>query len=73
MSAHAVGAPVHPATKVPISIPFVTLAAILIGVGVFALAYFMISFDLLYLGGVLALLTGGLMLFHPLAGLDRAD
>jgi hypothetical protein len=73
MSAHAVGAPAHAATKVAISIPFVTLAAILIGVGVLGIAYFLITFDLLYLGGVVALLAGGLMLFHPLAGADHAD
>ena len=73
MSAHAVGAPAHAATKSAISIPFVVLAAFLIGVGVLAMAYFMVTFDLLYLGGIVALMAGGLMLFHPLAGADHAD
>jgi hypothetical protein len=73
MSAHAVGVPAHVVTRSPISIPFVALAAFLIGVGVLGMAYFMVTFDLLYLGGIVACVAGGLMLFHPLAGHDRAD
>jgi|HubBroStandDraft_1064217.scaffolds.fasta_scaffold251542_2 hypothetical protein len=72
MSAHAVSASSHTATKVPISIPFVVLAAFLVGIGVLGMVYFLITFDLLYLFGALATTVGGLMLFHPLAGADHA-
>jgi len=73
MSAHAVGSPAHVVTKNAISIPFVVLAAFLIGVGIFAMAYYLVSFDWLYFGGIIPSVTGALMLFHPRAGADRAD
>ena len=73
MAAHAVGAPTHAATQSAISIPFVVLAAFLIGVGILALVYWLVTFDWLYFGGVLPSVTGGLMLLHPRAGADRAD
>jgi uncharacterized membrane protein HdeD (DUF308 family) len=73
MSAHAIGASAHAVTKSAISIPWVVGAAILIGVGVLAMVYFLLTLNWLYFSGVLASLTGALMLFHPLAGADRAD
>lgn len=61
-----------PVVKSPISIPFVMLAAVLIGVGILALVYWLVTFEWIYFGGILPSLTGGLMLFHPRAGADRA-
>lgn len=73
MAVHATGATAHAAAKSTLSIPFVVLAALLIGVGILALVYWIVTFDWLYFGGILPSLTGALMLFHPRAGADRAD
>jgi Na+/proline symporter len=73
MAAHAIGTLSPTATKSAISIPFVVLAALLIGVGILALVYWLVTFDWLYFGGLIPSLTGALMLFHPRAGADRAD
>ncbi|MCI4340489.1 MAG: hypothetical protein L3J73_04405 [Thermoplasmata archaeon] len=73
MAVHAMGAPTHSPSKNDLSIPFVVLAAFLIGVGILALVYWIVTFDWLYFGGIVPSLTGALMLFHPKAGADRAD
>ena len=73
MSVHVVGGAPHAATKSAISIPWVALAALLIGVGILGMVYFLVTFDWLYFGALIPSLTGALMLFHPLAGADRAD
>jgi hypothetical protein len=67
----------HPATphghaRSPISVGWVVVAAVLMGVGIFMLAYFLLTFNLLLFLGILPCVIGGLMLFSPRAGLDRA-
>ena len=62
----------HPHAKSPISVPWVVGAALLIGLGVFAMAYFLLTFNLLYFFGIGALALGGLMLFSRRAGVDSA-
>jgi len=55
-----------------ISIPVLVLAAALIGLGIAGLAYWLVVFQWLYLASVIPLALGGLLLFTPLTGPDRA-
>lgn len=56
----------------PISVPWVILAALLIGIGLFGLAYMVYYLDVELLPASLLVLIGCLMLFSPRAGADRA-
>lgn len=56
-----------------VSLPFLLLAAAIIGVGVMLYTEFMLTFSVEYLPSVLLFLVGGLMLFHPLSGADRSS
>ncbi|MGA8665023.1 MAG: hypothetical protein WB809_08195 [Thermoplasmata archaeon] len=67
---HHGAAPAH--VRSPISVGWVVLAALLIGVGLFFVAYWLYMFDLWYSFGIALVVIGGLMLFHPRAGLDHA-
>ncbi len=62
-------APTAPAS---LSIPFLVVAALLIGAGIWLIFTWMLSFDWIYFGGVFCLAAGGLMLFSPRTGLDRS-
>ncbi len=62
----------HVAVKSPVSIPWVVLASALAGLGVFAMVLFLYTFQLIYLGGILPIVTGTLMLFDRRAGADSA-
>ena len=55
-----------------LSIPFVIAAALLIGLGIFLISLWMETFSWAYFSGVGLLAIGGLMLFSPRAGADRA-
>ncbi|MCI4369360.1 MAG: hypothetical protein L3K09_07360 [Thermoplasmata archaeon] len=68
-TAHPVDAE-HPPNS--ISVPFVIAAAVLIGVGLFAMAAFLITFTWLYFLGILPVLAGALLLFDPRSGSDRS-
>ncbi|HTS33160.1 MAG TPA: hypothetical protein VMI55_04385 [Thermoplasmata archaeon] len=56
----------------PISVPWVILAGLLIGVGLTITAYMLYYLSVELLPGTLLVLAGCLMLFHPRAGADRA-
>jgi len=56
----------------PISVGWVVLSALLIGTGLFLIAYWLYMFDLRYSFGIAFVVIGGLMLFHPRAGWDHA-
>jgi len=58
--------------RVPISIPFVVLAAVLCGLGLLSLSYWLITFTWVLLAGVVPLAVGAYMLFTPRAGWDHA-
>jgi membrane-bound ClpP family serine protease len=62
----------HGHARSPISVGWVVLAALLIGAGLFLLAYFFLTFNLLYFVGIAPCVAGGLMLFDRRAGLDSA-
>lgn len=68
----------HPATPhrhgAPnsISIPWVVLASVLMGLGVLMLALWLVTFNFLLFSGSLVLLVGFLMVFSPRMGSDHA-
>jgi uncharacterized membrane protein HdeD (DUF308 family) len=63
-----------PPARNSISVPFVIVAAILAGVGLFLLLTWLItSFDWVYFIGVAPLVAGALMLFDRRAGSDSAE
>lgn len=66
-------APVH-RTDAPntLSVPWVIGAALLIALGIFSVVYFLISFQLEFLGGIALVLGGTIMLLDPRAGSDHA-
>lgn len=54
-----------------LNLPFLLVAAILSGLGVFLMAYWMITQDLLYFaGGVVLAGSGGYLLFQPGTGAE---
>lgn len=75
--AHAVSGPagVPPSSSRPndpLSVPYLLVAAILIGAGIFTICLWITSFAWIDFVGVFLLAIGGLMLFSPRAGADRA-
>lgn len=54
-----------------VSVPFILLASVLIGAGLFLLASWVLTFDWIYFSGVVLVAVGFLLLFHPLAGPDH--
>ena len=65
-------APPHGRVRSPISVPWVILAALLMGLGVFMMAYFLVTFSWIYFLGIAPCVAGGLMLFSRQAGVDSA-
>jgi len=65
-------APPHGHVRSPISVLWVVLSALLIGGGLFLLAYWLVTFNWLFFSGIAPCVLGGLMLFSPRAGLDSA-
>lgn len=58
--------------KSAISIPWVVLSSLLAGVGIFSMVLWLYTFEWIYFGGILPILTGTLMMFDRRAGADRA-
>lgn len=56
----------------PISVGWVVFSAVLIGAGLFMLAYWLLTFNWFYFLGIASCVLGGLMLFSRRAGLDSA-
>jgi uncharacterized membrane protein len=54
-----------------VSVPFVLLAALLIGGGLFMIATWVLTFTWVYFSGVALVAVGFLLLLHPLAGADH--
>jgi len=55
-----------------LSVPYLVLAAVLAGVGLFGMAYWLVTFDWLYFASVIPLALGAYMLFTRGTGPDRA-
>jgi cytochrome c biogenesis factor len=62
-----------PRAKSPISLPFVVLASLLMGLGIFAMAIWLVTLNWIWFGGILPILTGALMLFDRRAGAESAS
>jgi Na+/proline symporter len=56
-----------------VSVPFVVLASVLLGVGLFLVLTWLVTFQWAYIAGIPVLLAGFLLLFHRRAGLDAAE
>jgi hypothetical protein len=57
----------------PISLPWVVLASLLCGLGLFlVLGLWLATFEWIYFVGVIPVFLGGLMFLSPRAGLDHA-
>jgi hypothetical protein len=65
-------APSHAHAKSPISVGWVVFAAVLIGIGLLLIAYFLLTFNLLYFIGIAPCVVGGLLFFSRRTGLDSA-
>lgn len=62
----------HGAEPVGKSLPFVILSAIFVGVGLFGMFYWLLTFVWLWFGvGLAGLLLGAILLFLPQTGADR--
>jgi hypothetical protein len=58
--------------KSPISVPFVIGAALLMGLGIFAMAIWLVTMDWLWFAGVVPATVGALMMFDRRAGAESA-
>ncbi|MCI4364325.1 MAG: hypothetical protein L3K13_08560 [Thermoplasmata archaeon] len=58
----------HPGS---ISIPYVIGAALMMGLGLFLIASWVLTFNWIYFPGVALAALGFLMILHPLAGSDH--
>lgn len=56
-----------------LSVPFLVLAALLIGAGLFSAMVWLVTFQWLWFAGLGLLVIGGVMLFSSRAGADRAE
>lgn len=68
----------HPPASAPamprtLSVPFLVLAALLIGAGLFSAMVWLVTFQWLWFAGLGLLVIGGVMLFSSRAGADRAE
>ena len=55
-----------------LSVPFLVLAGVLIGAGLFGMAYWLVTFQWLFFASVIPLTLGAVMLFLRGTGPDRA-
>jgi hypothetical protein len=58
--------------KSPISVPWVVLSALLVGIGLFLVAFWLITMEWVWFLGLVPAVVGGVMLFDPRAGADHA-
>lgn len=56
-----------------LSLPFLVLSTILIGVGLFSAMEWLVTFSWAWFAGLGLLVIGAIMLFSPRAGSDRAE
>jgi hypothetical protein len=64
--------PSHGHARSPINVGWVVLAALLIGLGLFMMAYWLVTFQWVFFLGIAPCVGGGLMLFSRRAGFDTA-
>jgi len=59
-------------TTPALSVPYLILSAVLVGVGLSGMAYWLVTFEWLYFASVIPLVLGAYMLFTRGTGPDRA-
>ena len=59
--------------RAPISVGWVVGASLLMGIGIFFVTLWLVTFTWAYLGGILPMAVGILMMFDPRAGADRSE
>ena len=62
----------HPRTRSTLSIPFLVLSAVLCGVGIFGMAYWLLTQSWAWFASLLPLVVGAYLLFTRASGPDRA-
>jgi len=62
----------HASTASTLSVPYLLLSAVLAGIGLFGMAYWLVTFNWLYFASVIPLVLGAYMLFTRGTGPDRA-
>jgi hypothetical protein len=62
----------HRVTKSPISIPWVIAAALLCGIGIMGLMYWLVTSQGIYFAAVIPCIAGALMFLDPRAGANHA-
>jgi membrane-bound ClpP family serine protease len=55
-----------------LSLPWVVGASLLMGLGLFLLSVWLVTFDLLYFSGAAAVVIGALMILDPRMGADHS-
>jgi hypothetical protein len=66
------GSTTHTPATNSLSVPFLVLAAVLCGVGLFGMALWLVTFNWFYFASLVPLIGGALMLFTRGTGSDRA-
>jgi len=66
------GSSAHASAARSVSIPFLVLAALLIGLGLSGMAFWLVTFQWLYFASLIPLVLGAYMLFTRGTGPDRA-
>ena len=66
------GPSVRSSTASELSVPFLVLASVLVGVGLFGMAYWLVTFNWVLFASVVPLAVGAYMLFARGTGPDRA-
>lgn len=73
MAEHAAGPGAHGAAATGrISIPWVLLAAVLSGLGLFLVTFWLLTGDWVYFVGIPIVIVGCLMFFSPRMGIEHA-
>ena len=62
----------HASAPNTISVPFVILVALLVGVGLFLISVWFLTGQWIYFSGVFAVFLGAMLMLNPRAGSDHA-
>lgn len=72
MAGFSSAAEARPRHRSTVSVPFLVLSAFLCGVGLFGMAYWLVTLNWAWFASLLPLVLGALMLFTRGTGSDRA-
>jgi hypothetical protein len=72
MSEYSGGERTHSPSRSTVSIPYLIVSALLCGVGLFGMSFWLVTQNWLYFAALIPLILGALMLFTRGTGADRA-